>query len=162
CVRPAVPCRWPPSTNGSPRSCACSGSIARSPSTRMSPLPSAPWTPWRPRARPDEQRSPSFPVDRRPVLGPQQPLPRPSDPPAPPAAAIARARALTPARLGANFHAVPFEEARLAPRGYDAVTAVAALHHMPLGPGLDRLADAVAPGGNLLLLGLYREAHPVD
>lgn len=75
---------------------------------------------------------------------------------------IARARALTPARLGVNYHAVPFEEARLDPRGHDAVTAVAALHHMPLGPGLDRLAGAVAPGGSLVILGLYREAHPAD
>lgn len=77
-------------------------------------------------------------------------------------AVIARARALTPARLGANYHEAPFEEARLDPRGYDAVTAVAALHHMPLGPGLERLAGAVAPGGALLVLGLYREAHPAD
>ncbi|WP_017609219.1 class I SAM-dependent methyltransferase [Nocardiopsis xinjiangensis] len=77
-------------------------------------------------------------------------------------AVIARARALTPARLGVNYRAVPFEKALLDPRGYDAVTAVAALHHMPLGPGLDRLAGAVAPGGTLLVLGLYREAHPAD
>lgn len=77
-------------------------------------------------------------------------------------AVIARARALTPARLGVNYHASLFEEARLDPRGYDAVTAVAALHHMPLGPGLARLAAAVVPGGTLLVLGLYREAHPAD
>lgn len=77
-------------------------------------------------------------------------------------AVIARARALTPARLGVNYHAARLEEARLDPRGYDAVTAVAALHHMALGPGLDRLAGAVAPGGILVVLGLYREAHPPD
>lgn len=77
-------------------------------------------------------------------------------------AVIARARALTPARLDVKHHAVRFEEARLDPRGYDAVTAVAALHHMRLGPALDRLAGAVAPGGSLLVLGLYREGHPAD
>ncbi|WP_017613025.1 class I SAM-dependent methyltransferase [Nocardiopsis salina] len=76
--------------------------------------------------------------------------------------AIARARALTPARLGVGYRAVPLEEADTGYRAYDAVTAVAVLHHMPLGPALDRLADAVAPGGTLAVLGLYREAHPAD
>jgi SAM-dependent methyltransferase len=49
----------------------------------------------------------------------------------------------------------------LAPAGYDAVTAVASLHHMPLNPGLARLASLVRPGGVLVVVGLYRIA-PAD
>jgi SAM-dependent methyltransferase len=38
--------------------------------------------------------------------------------------------------------------------GYDAVTAVASVHHMPLEAGLSRLAELVRPGGTLAVLGL--------
>ncbi len=38
--------------------------------------------------------------------------------------------------------------------GYDAVTAVASVHHMPLEAGLSRLAELVRPGGSLAVLGL--------
>ena len=40
--------------------------------------------------------------------------------------------------------------------GYDAVTAIASLHHLPLEPGLRRLAALVRPGGVLAVLGLAR------
>ena len=42
--------------------------------------------------------------------------------------------------------------------GYDAVTALSSLHHMPLRPGLERLAGLVRPGGTLAVVGLYRPA----
>jgi SAM-dependent methyltransferase len=36
---------------------------------------------------------------------------------------------------------------------YDAVTAVSSLHHLPLEPGLRRLAELVRPGGVVAVLG---------
>jgi SAM-dependent methyltransferase len=42
--------------------------------------------------------------------------------------------------------------------GYDAVTAVSSLHHMPLRPALARLSALVRPGGVLLVVGCYRPA----
>ncbi|HEY1641037.1 MAG TPA: class I SAM-dependent methyltransferase [Streptosporangiaceae bacterium] len=50
----------------------------------------------------------------------------------------------------------------LAAGGYDAVTAVSSLHHLPLRPGLRRLASLVRPGGVLAVVGLYRLATPAD
>ena len=44
--------------------------------------------------------------------------------------------------------------AELPPRSFDVVTAVAMLHHVDHGQGLRRLADLVAPGGRLLVVGL--------
>jgi len=44
----------------------------------------------------------------------------------------------------------------LAPGGYDAVTAVSSLHHMPLRPALGRLAGLVRPAGVLVVIGHYR------
>lgn len=46
--------------------------------------------------------------------------------------------------------------APLAPGGYDAVTAVSSLHHMPLRPALGRLAGLVRPAGVLVVIGHYR------
>ena len=48
----------------------------------------------------------------------------------------------------------------LAPAGYDAVTALSSLHHLPLRPGLGRLAGLLRPGGVLVVVGLYRLATP--
>ncbi|GAA0526190.1 SAM-dependent methyltransferase [Saccharopolyspora subtropica] len=50
----------------------------------------------------------------------------------------------------------------LHPAGYDAVTAVASLHHMPLRPALERFAELVRPGGVLAVVGLYRSETPAD
>jgi len=46
--------------------------------------------------------------------------------------------------------------------GYDAVTAVSSLHHMPLRPALGRLAGLVRPGGVLAVIGFYRQATLTD
>lgn len=40
---------------------------------------------------------------------------------------------------------------------YDAITAVAVLHHVPFPEAVRRLADALAPGGRLVVVGCYRE-----
>lgn len=45
---------------------------------------------------------------------------------------------------------------------YDVVTSVASLHHLPLRPGLHRLAQLVRPGGVLVAVGLYRPVTTVD
>lgn len=46
--------------------------------------------------------------------------------------------------------------------GYDVVTAVAVLHHVPLEPGLARLRSLLRPGGRLLVVGCYRQATAAD
>ena len=46
--------------------------------------------------------------------------------------------------------------------GYDVVTAVSSLHHMPLRPALGRLAGLVRPGGVLAIIGFYRQAGLTD
>ncbi|GAA4620262.1 methyltransferase domain-containing protein [Saccharopolyspora hordei] len=53
-------------------------------------------------------------------------------------------------------------ELPLAPEGYDVVTAVSSLHHMPLRPALCRLAELVRPGGTLAVVGHYRKETAVD
>jgi SAM-dependent methyltransferase len=45
---------------------------------------------------------------------------------------------------------------------YDVVTAEASLHHLPLHEGLRRLAGLTAPGGTLVVVGLYLTATPAD
>lgn len=42
--------------------------------------------------------------------------------------------------------------------GYDAITAVSSLHHMPLESALQRLAALLRPGGVLVVVGHYRPA----
>lgn len=39
---------------------------------------------------------------------------------------------------------------------FDFITAVASLHHLPLRPALVRLRELLAPGGVLVVIGLYR------
>lgn len=48
------------------------------------------------------------------------------------------------------------ETAGLVPGSFDVVTAVAMLHHIDHRVGLRQLADLVAPGGLLLVVGLAR------
>jgi SAM-dependent methyltransferase len=46
-------------------------------------------------------------------------------------------------------------------RSYDFVALVAVLHHLPLLAGIEAVRSAVAPGGRLAIVGLYRE-EPSD
>lgn len=48
------------------------------------------------------------------------------------------------------------------PRSFDVVSAVAVLHHVDLVQGLERLAELVAPGGVLLVVGFARFRSPID
>lgn len=56
-----------------------------------------------------------------------------------------------------DFMSHPFE-----PASFDAVVSIAALHHMPEGDALDRMAELVRPGGMLCVVGLARTRAPVD
>ena len=49
------------------------------------------------------------------------------------------------------------------PQGsFDFVVAVATLHHLPLHRALERFRELLRPGGVLAVVGLYREATPID
>ena len=48
------------------------------------------------------------------------------------------------------------------PGGYDVVTALAVMHHLPLEAGLERVRDLLAPGGVLLIVGLAASTMPKD
>jgi len=48
------------------------------------------------------------------------------------------------------------------PGGYDVITALAVLHHVPFEAGLTRLRDLLAPDGTLVVLGVYREETVTD
>jgi SAM-dependent methyltransferase len=77
---------------------------------------------------------------------------------------IERAQARCPDRRNVRWLAGDFldPEFGLAEDGYDAVTAISSLHHMPLRPALARLASMVDTGGVLVVVGLYRPATVGD
>lgn len=56
-----------------------------------------------------------------------------------------------------DFMSHPFE-----PASFDAVVSIAALHHMPEGDALDRMAGLLRPGGTLCVVGLARSRTRVD
>ena len=76
--------------------------------------------------------------------------------------ATARSRAGTDDRLryvvGDALDAVDL----LGGRQFDLVTCYATLHHLDLEAGLSRLRELTAPGGHLVVVGLARDATPVD
>lgn len=45
---------------------------------------------------------------------------------------------------------------------FDVITIVAALHHLPLKPALERFRDLLRPGGVLAAIGLFRSHTLVD
>jgi SAM-dependent methyltransferase len=76
---------------------------------------------------------------------------------------IARARATAG---GSNVRWLPGDvldvSLPLEAGGYDVVTAVSSLHHLPLRPALARLSALVRPGGVLAVVGCYRPAAAGD
>lgn len=45
---------------------------------------------------------------------------------------------------------------------YDAVTAIAVVHHLPLGAALRRMRSLLAPGGTIVIVGLYQAQTRMD
>jgi len=78
-------------------------------------------------------------------------------------AAVARAQqrlATTPnARV---VHGGFLDPAALDSAPFDLITCVAALHHMPLAPALERMKDLLAPGGMLHIVGLAENKTAAD
>jgi SAM-dependent methyltransferase len=59
------------------------------------------------------------------------------------------ARVRTRANLGIEFRVADFMD--LSPRGFDVVVAINTLHHLPLAIAAERMAQAVVPGGVVLI-----------
>ncbi|PSK99547.1 methyltransferase family protein [Murinocardiopsis flavida] len=68
----------------------------------------------------------------------------------------------TPTRLGIDYTVARLAEMDLEPGRYHFISAVSSLHHMPCTESLDALVKALAPGGVLAVVGLYRPEGPVD
>jgi SAM-dependent methyltransferase len=75
---------------------------------------------------------------------------------------VARTRALVAGRENVEVVRADVMTADLAPASFDAVLAVAVLHHLDLRDGLVRLASLVAPGGTLGIVGLARTRSGYD
>jgi SAM-dependent methyltransferase len=63
------------------------------------------------------------------------------------------ARVRTHANLGIEYRVADFME--LSPRGFDVVVAINTLHHLPLATAVERMAQAVVPGGLVLIADLF-------
>lgn len=73
----------------------------------------------------------------------------------------ARAQALTPAELPVAF--IVADAAAGLPAGpYDVITCVATIHHLPFAEVLACSRRHLAPGGTLVIVGLYRARTPGD
>jgi 2-polyprenyl-3-methyl-5-hydroxy-6-metoxy-1,4-benzoquinol methylase len=69
---------------------------------------------------------------------------------------ILRARSSGPVNSRISFVEGDVMAQSLSVQGYDFITAVATLHHLPLVPALKRFHDLLKPGGILAVIGLYR------
>jgi 2-polyprenyl-3-methyl-5-hydroxy-6-metoxy-1,4-benzoquinol methylase len=63
------------------------------------------------------------------------------------------ARVRTVANLGVDYRVADFME--LSPRGFDVVVAINTLHHLPLAVAAERMAQAIVPGGLVLIADLF-------
>lgn len=74
-------------------------------------------------------------------------------------ASLALARARSPKGISyvlGDFMTYPFE-----PETFDFVASLASLHHMDIGPALERVSSLLRPGGTLAVIGLAR-SRPRD
>jgi SAM-dependent methyltransferase len=69
---------------------------------------------------------------------------------------IARAKSSNITYTAGDFLTVPLDGS------YDFISCIAALHHMPLEPALERFVRLLAPGGVLAVLGLVRFDRTAD
>ena len=63
------------------------------------------------------------------------------------------ARVRTNPNLGIEYCVADFME--LSPRGFDVVVSINTLHHLPLAVAAERMAQAVVPGGLVLIVDLF-------
>lgn len=75
---------------------------------------------------------------------------------------IARARALSSGLPNINYTEAYLADYDLGSARYDFVSCIASIHHMPFAETITRLRSALAPGGVLAILGLYRYATRAD
>ncbi|WP_405719838.1 class I SAM-dependent methyltransferase [Streptomyces sp. NBC_00046] len=76
-------------------------------------------------------------------------------------AIVARARELTDPAAPVTF-AVGDALEEVPPGPYEVITCVATIHHMPLSDALTRFRQHLAPGGTLVVVGLYRPQSRSD
>lgn len=69
---------------------------------------------------------------------------------------LAAARAATPAGTNARYVAGDLRDTPGSGETFDVVTAVAALHHLPIASALQLAAARVRPGGVLIVVDLYQ------
>ncbi|MFF8649676.1 class I SAM-dependent methyltransferase [Streptomyces griseoluteus] len=72
-----------------------------------------------------------------------------------------QARKLTPSGLPVTC-TVADAMAELPAGPYDVITCVATVHHLPFSQALTRFRRHLAPGGTLVIVGLFRARTPVD
>ncbi|MEV7200581.1 class I SAM-dependent methyltransferase [Streptomyces griseoluteus] len=72
-----------------------------------------------------------------------------------------QAQKLTPADLPVTY-TVADAMAELPAGPYDVITCVATIHHLPFTQALTRFRRHLAPGGTLVIVGLFRARTPVD
>ncbi|MFD0801521.1 class I SAM-dependent methyltransferase, partial [Streptomonospora algeriensis] len=77
-------------------------------------------------------------------------------------AALAQARERTPRRLGVHYSCTTLADYGIAPGTYSFVSALASLHHMDFAESVRAMAQGLAPGGVLAVLGLYRQESAAD
>ncbi len=76
-------------------------------------------------------------------------------------AIVARAQELTPAAAPVTFTAADALTG-IPADSYDVITCVATIHHLPFTEALPHFRRHLAPGGTLVVVGLWRAQTPVD
>lgn len=78
-----------------------------------------------------------------------------------PPSSLARARELTAPTAPVTF-SVGDALKEVPPGPYDVITCVATIHHMPFSDALTHFRQHLAPGGTLVVVGLYRPQSRSD
>jgi SAM-dependent methyltransferase len=74
----------------------------------------------------------------------------------------AKARALSTDTPNVHYLDADLAGYDLGSRRYDYITCIVSIHHMPCTDTIIKLHEALAPGGVLAIVGLYRQATPAD
>ncbi|GAI55259.1 unnamed protein product, partial [marine sediment metagenome] len=75
---------------------------------------------------------------------------------------IELAAAVQPTKSNVRFRVLDFWDAELENDRFDFVSFIAVIHHMPLAKTLERVRDLLNPGGQLAIVGCYKEQSIED